>query len=253
VFDYEQDDPVTQALINTLYPAYMVNKRLMQTDLTEIPIFIFNDRSSLAKYMKSSFTPWAFAQGGRDGMYFCLQSPNGTPVSNTSEAYFRGSVSHELNHVILQRAMGKVRLPSWFVEGLAEVTSNLLLRENRERSNYNLALSLAVGAIIPPKLLENNKSFYQITENTVKEREKAAQVGLRAITVDPYAQSTNMARYLLSNIPPDGLPDFLNMVRDQRNFKTAFEEYFNATLSEFYDSWLHEAKTNLSSGNYTTN
>jgi hypothetical protein len=118
---------------------------------------------------------------------------------------------HELVHIALERAYGRLRLPRWFHEGLAMTLSGELSFEEQ------VALSRAIltKRLLPLDSIERVNRF------------DAFGAALA------YSQSHLAAAYLIDKYGIDGVSEFLGEVRVSGRFDTALADGFGFSPQEF--------------------
>jgi hypothetical protein len=118
---------------------------------------------------------------------------------------------HELVHIALERAYGRLRLPRWLHEGLAMTLSGELSFEEQ------VALSRAIltKRLLPLDSIERVNRF---------DRFGAALA---------YSQSHLAAAYMIDKYGIDGVSELLGSVRSLGRFDTALEEGFGFGQQEF--------------------
>jgi hypothetical protein len=244
---YMRSDAVTSAIIDMLPTAYQVSRSMFGSDVIETPVYIFDNYQQFYQFYvtRSSRPPgsWVRAAGERGTFYFTLQDATGKVSFDPKDNDLRSTVAHEFNHVLLHRAMGTAdrELPKWFTEGLAMVAGAQVVPEDITRNERVVARLFAGNALTDPQILENPTSFRDHTEIGKAVREQ----GGGQVAPSPYAQAFHMTRYLLRRMKPDQLPQFLNRVRDKRNFPEVFQEEFGMTLPDFYRQWEQDTRQAL--------
>jgi hypothetical protein len=118
---------------------------------------------------------------------------------------------HELVHIALERAYGRIRLPRWFHEGLAMTLSGELSFEEQ------IALSRAVFTqrLLPLDSIEKVNRF------------DAYGAALA------YSQSHLAVGFMIDHYGMDGIPELLATVRATGSFDSAFTRVFGLTGPEF--------------------
>jgi hypothetical protein len=139
-----------------------------------------------------------------------------TPDLTPPEADYRGTLRHELVHVLLARNTAPGHMPRWLNEGIAMVMSG----ENRWGSNAHVARMFLDG-----RLLE-----YRDLEFSFLEPGQETEFG------DAYAQALSMTRYLMKRLGED---EFWTMVRSlqDRSFGSALTETLGVTPYKFWEQW----------------
>lgn len=129
---------------------------------------------------------------------------------------YRGTVRHEVIHILLQHNVNTDNLPRWLNEGIAMVVSG----ENRWESRAQIASMYLNGRVLSyPEL---DLSFLDPGEEM--------QFG------DAYAQAYSMTQYLMNEV---GEKRFWAMLRtlDKQTFGSALEAELGVIPYDFWASW----------------
>jgi hypothetical protein len=118
---------------------------------------------------------------------------------------------HELVHIALERAYGRLRLPRWFHEGLAMTLSGELSFEEQ----VVLSRAILTKRLLPLDSIERVNRF------------DAFGAALA------YSQSHLAAAYLIDKYGIDGVSEFLGEVRVSGRFDTALADGFGFSPQEF--------------------
>jgi len=141
-----------------------------------------------------------------------LKSPRLLPSGHD----YRGTIRHELLHVLLARNTDPAHLPRWFGEGVAMVMS----RENRWGYSFRVARAYARGDLIPyPDL---NLAF--------------APRGDEALFDDAYAQVYSITRFLLKRVGEEKFWS-LTLSLKHMDFEQALKEHAGLTPGGLYSAW----------------
>ncbi|MBX7255517.1 MAG: hypothetical protein K1Y02_04060 [Candidatus Hydrogenedentes bacterium] len=132
-------------------------------------------------------------------------------------ADYRGTVRHELVHVLLARNVNMDNVPRWLNEGIAMVLSG----EFRYESTARVAQMYLSGKTID----------YRNLEYVFLAPGRELEFG------DAYAQSLSMTRFLLRKL---GEEEFWRMVHSLKTepLSTALRTRLNMNEIEFYDAWV---------------
>ena len=123
-----------------------------------------------------------------------------------------GRVSvHELVHIALERAYGRLRVPRWFHEGLAMTLSGELSLDEQ----VTLSRAIFLKKLLPLDSVERVNRF------------DAYGAALA------YSQSHLAVAYLIDKYGMDGIPELLAAVRAAGMFDTALMDVFGLTMPEF--------------------
>lgn len=129
---------------------------------------------------------------------------------------YRGTLRHELIHVLIARNTGLDNVPRWFNEGVAMVVSH----ELRWSSTFRIARMYTRNRLIPyPEL---NFAF--------------APRGNETVFGDAYAQSLSMTRYLIERIGEDAFWDLVHAL-DTEDFDQALRRHAGLTPGALHDAW----------------
>lgn len=242
---YFDKNPLTRLIIQSLPEAYKVNVALLKTDVVELPVFIFNTQNQLKAFHKARKTQssgsWVWATGGASSFQFCLEKPDGTPVSLANPNYIRATVAHEYNHSVFSRAMGRVNIPKWFTEGLAQIAGGMVSPTDVIHNERTVFRLFKADMLIPMPLLKEGASFREHTEYGIAVGQISKATNREMVGPNAYAQSYHMTRYLLKNMETSHLVKFLNEVRKHRSFEKGFQTYFGADVEQFFYAWHAES------------
>jgi len=157
-----------------------------------------------------------YFQPGEDVNYITL-STEGTE----DETY--GTVFHEYVHYIVDANFGKLEVPAWFNEGLAEYYQTFQIEDDQK---------VKLGLTQPGHLdlLQQNKliplgTFFNITSRSLSENGNHS----RSIF---YAQAWALIHYLVQNGKSDGLKKFLNLSLANKPGEQAFQEAFGINYAQ---------------------
>ena len=147
---------------------------------------------------------------------------------------FRGTVRHELIHVLLHRNTDTQRLPRWLNEGICMMLAN----EIRWESSIDVTRMHLTGQIIPLEALE---------------RVFAAPGGDRQFG-DAYSQALTMTRALHDEIGDEAFWAMVKAMRTQ-SFSEALAAHSDITVEQFWDDfngglWGLSILTTLRTGSF---
>jgi hypothetical protein len=117
---------------------------------------------------------------------------------------------HELVHIALERAYGRLRVPRWFHEGLAMTLSGELSLEEQ----VTLSRAIFLRKLLPLDSVEQVNRF---------DTYGAALA---------YSQSHLAVAYLIDKYGMDGVPELLSAVRETGRFDSALSGVFGLTMPE---------------------
>ncbi|MCC6796522.1 MAG: hypothetical protein IT366_15485 [Candidatus Hydrogenedentes bacterium] len=141
-----------------------------------------------------------------------LKAPQLVP----SGSDYRGTVRHEVIHVLLQQNVNTDNLPRWLNEGIAMVLSG----ENRWESRAQIASMYLNGRVLSYRELD--LSFLDPGEEM--------QFG------DAYAQAYSMTQYLMQEVGEDRFWAMLRTL-DTQTFGAALESELGVIPYDFWASW----------------
>jgi hypothetical protein len=149
------------------------------------------------------------------------KSPQGViiikaPYLSPDGVDYRGTLRHELIHVLIARNTEGDNAPRWLDEGLAMVIS----KELRWESGLRIARMHAIRGLIPYR--ELNFAF--------------ASIGDEVSFGDAYAQALSMTRYLEKRL---GEKKFWELILSMKtiSFEEALQKFAGLKPSQFYDEW----------------
>ena len=178
-----------------------------------IDIDITDDISRYRRQFGNDLPAWgvAFALMGRDQMV--VDAARATRAWNSLETV----IPHELSHLLIAQRIGRVAVPIWFLEGLAQWQADeWSLVDSWQLMN-------AVWSREAPKLW-NLQGGYPEGE----EQARAA-----------YRLSYTAFTRLFAERKAD-LPRFLNEVAEIGDFAAAFEAFFGESLAVYYDRFQRD-------------
>jgi len=140
-----------------------------------------------------------------------------TPGVTRPGSDFRGTVRHELMHVLLFRNSNTDHMPRWLNEGICMKMAN----EYQWQSSFTLAQMFVESRVIP----------YSLLDRALHTPDSGMEFG------DAYAQSLSMTRYLRDTI---GDERFWAVVRGMRElpFADALREHGGISPTEFWQGYM---------------
>lgn len=155
----------------------------------------------------------------------CALPKSGTIVLKSPRAARRNLdlktiVSHEISHILLGKALGGIRPPRWFDEGLAIHQS----KEWRLGDGLTLAWASLSNSIIPLSQLEN--SF--------PTEERRANLA--------YTEGFSAVSFMVTNYGEESLMELISCLGKTGDMDRAFGESLGLGYSEFESSWLQWVK-----------
>ena len=127
------------------------------------------------------------------------------------EMDFGRIVVHELTHIALERAYGRIRIPRWFHEGMAMTLCGELAFEEQ----VSLSRAVVLHRLLPLDTIEFVNRFDQ---------PKASLA---------YSECHFAAAYMIDKYGIDGVPELLKAVRQTGRFDSAFVQVFGFSDAEF--------------------
>ena len=129
---------------------------------------------------------------------------------------YKGTVRHELVHVLLARNVDMAHVPRWLNEGIAMVLSG----EHRYESTARIAQMYLSG-----KLIE-----YRNLELVFLSPGRELEFG------DAYAQSLSMTRHLSRLLGEDGFWEFVRSLKTQ-SFGLALKDRLGMDVNGYFEAW----------------
>ncbi len=237
---HDSKDPLAKLIIKTLPKAYDINAKLLGTSRSEQPVFIFPDYRKHKMFMRlisSGTTVWASAS--RQGISFCTVEADGSP-SQYSQKHIQQTVIHEYNHNLFLRVMGNAKTPNWFIEGLAEYAVEMSDKEYASKNDRQMAVMVEKNTLLAPASIEDIHAFQPLEEV----RKQMIEQTNTSPSYSAYTQSYHMTRYLIGEMPENGLIDFLNAVKQTKSFNQGLLACFSIDLNQFYQFWYKAVQAN---------
>lgn len=146
---------------------------------------------------------------------------------HTSPFTLQTTFKHELCHLLLHEYINDDNLPRWFDEGICQWASDgladIIMDTNR---------NLLPAAILADTYFDLERLHDQFPR------------GKNAMML-AYAQSKSVVDYLNSEYGSQGILDFLGLLRQGIDFKSAFELRFAIPFDEFQQQWRAHLKKNI--------
>ena len=146
---------------------------------------------------------------------------------HTSPFTLPTTFKHELCHLLLHHYISDERLPKWLDEGLCQWASDGLADIIVDTKSDPLPAAILSDAYFNLETLR-----YQFP------REKKA-------LMLAYAQSKSVVEYLNSEYGSQEILDFLGLLSQEMDFKSAFEHRFAISFDEFQYQWRTHLKKNI--------
>ena len=178
-----------------------------------IQIFICGTHADFARYAGSlsqtSVTGVALPEAG----IIALKTPDITPGGSD----YKGTLRHELIHVLLARNSGSGNLPRWLNEGIAMVVSG----------EHRVGSSIRVGQMyVQGRLIAYRDLFFVFLEPG-----KETEFG------DAYAQALSMTRFLMERIGEDAFWRVVYATKTE-TFGNALRAEASLSPTDFYNDWV---------------
>lgn len=138
------------------------------------------------------------------------------PVLAPPGSDFKGTVRHELVHILLRHNFNTANLPRWLNEGIAMVFSG----ENRWESRSTVASMYLSGRILS----------YRDLERSFLDPGREIEFG------DAYAQAYSMTQYLMDELGEDRFWGLMRSL-DSRTFGAALEAELGKVPYDFWEAW----------------
>ncbi len=129
---------------------------------------------------------------------------------------YKGTVRHELVHVLLARNVDMAHVPRWLNEGIAMVLSG----EHRYESTARIAQMYLSGNLIE----------YRNLELVFLSPGRELEFG------DAYAQSLSMTRHLSRLLGDEGFWEFVRSLKTQ-SFGVALKDHLGMDVNGYFEAW----------------
>jgi hypothetical protein len=178
-----------------------------------IHVFICGTHAEFARYAgslsQSSVTGVAQPEAG----IIAVKTPD---IAGGGTDY-KGTLRHELIHVLLARNSGSGNLPRWLNEGIAMMVSG----EHRVGSSIRVGQMYVQGRLIP------YRDLYFVFLEPGREMEFG----------DAYAQALSMTRFLMDRIGEDAFWRVVYATKT-KTFGEALRAEASVSPTDFYDDWV---------------
>ena len=198
--------------IDTIERAYRAYEKRMPRKPVVLRVVICDTIAQFGEYAGplSTHSVLGIAKPTQD--LIVLKAPHLAPRGSD----YRGTVRHEVIHILLQHNVNTDNLPRWLNEGTAMVVSG----ENRWESRTLVASMYLNGRILSYRELD--LSFLDPGEEM--------EFG------DAYAQAYSMTQYLMNGLGEDRFWTMLHSL-DKQTFGSALEAELGVVPYEFWSSW----------------
>ena len=240
------DGVVTVARV--LPRAYRFNRELFGADFDAIEVIIFETYDQFRAFYQEvtgddKIGNWIWAAGQDNLAMISLQYPDGSSSFSGNPQKFISIVTHEINHAMFYRLMGRSEQPRWFEEGLAQVAQAQADGNYAQDHQHIWKRLFANNALLPIEKISDDAGYTEHTERGLA-MSKSPQ---SESAPDTYAQSYGMMKFLLDKVSPAQFQSFLKRARASENFEGAFKAEFGITSDQFYQQWKREFPQQLTS------
>ena len=146
---------------------------------------------------------------------------------NTSPFTLQRIVQHELCHLMLHHHINEDNLPRWLDEGICQWASDgladILMDTKRTR--------------LPAAILSGN--YFDLVK--LAHRFPRDKNGLMLA----YEQSKSVVEYMIRQYGPQGMRNFLGLLRQEGDIEFAFENAFAISFEKFEDQWRNHLKADI--------
>jgi hypothetical protein len=146
---------------------------------------------------------------------------------NTSPFVLRTTIKHELCHLVLHHYIRDENLPRWLDEGICQWASDgfadIIMDIKRNR--------------LPAAILSDTQFDLERLQNHFPQDTNALMLA--------YEQSKSVVEYLSVEYGPQGILDFLKLLRQGYDLESAFERRFAISFDEFQYRWRAHLKKNI--------
>jgi hypothetical protein len=146
---------------------------------------------------------------------------------NTSPFTLQTTFKHELCHLLLHHYIRADHLPRWLDEGICQWASDGLAN----------IIMVAKRDPLPPAILSDTDLNLETLHYQFPQEKKALMLA--------YAQSKSVVEYLNREYGSQGILDFLRLLRQGIDFRSAFEHRFAISFDEFQHQWRTHLKKNI--------
>ena len=146
---------------------------------------------------------------------------------NTSPFTLRSTFKHELCHLLLHHYIQEDRLPRWLDEGVCQWASDgladIIMDTKRD---------VLLAAILSDSYFDLERLQHRFPQD-------------KNALMLAYAQSKNVVEYLSRAYGPRGIQDFLRLLQQGYDFKSAFRLRFAVAFDTFQLQWRDDLKKNI--------
>jgi hypothetical protein len=208
------DQALAEETLTVLTKALREFERPLPAGAAPIHVFVCGTRGAFAQFAGTYAQPDVMGVALPEKGIIALKDPK----LGREPTDYRGTLRHELVHVLLARNTNPDNVPQWLNEGVAMVLSG----EHRWDSVAHVAYMVMEGRIIE----------YRDLSLAFLEPGKELQFG------DAYAQAYSMTQYLIGQL---GEGEFWRLVRslDTRTFGDALRAHLGRSPLEFWQDWVH--------------
>ena len=191
----------------------------LESDSDPLNIVLFNDYS----YMSKSLAPKSETQEEKlvtQGQAF----PSYGVVLLLDSMQSKGTASHEITHILVQRAAGSSYniIPAWLNEGIAEYANPIIGFAYQNSYETNLA----------------NNSLLSITKYT-------SPPGKPEDVILFYGQSEKLVDFMINKLEPKNFTSFIKNLKNGMSINNALIKVYGMNKTEIENKWREEIGTNL--------
>ncbi|NUM53771.1 MAG: hypothetical protein HUU46_09030 [Candidatus Hydrogenedentes bacterium] len=198
--------------ISTIETARDAYKHRLPKSPEQLNVIVCSSNDEFRKYAGQLATRSVLGIAKPDRDLIVLKAPLLAPPGTD----FRGTVRHELIHILLRHNVNTDNLPRWLNEGISMVLSG----ENRWESRAAVASMYLNGRILTYRELE--ASFLD--------------PGSEFEFGDAYAQAYSMTQYLVGKLGEDRFWELIRSL-DSRTFGSAIESELGQIPYDFWAAW----------------
>jgi len=196
---------------------YHLNKtaEILRIDFPDtVRVIVAIDERKFKQVLGPAFPDWGAAAAIPERNLIVVKSPDHFPVGKSLDEL----LGHELGHLMLDNASGRLWLPRWFEEGFCQLISG----EWRLAQDFLITRAVWGSGLIPLTALESVNSY------------GGAKASLA------YAQSYLAISALVRDFGIEVLPDFLERYRENNNFYNAFFQATGYDYIEWVGDWQNK-------------
>ncbi len=225
---YDQDDALTRAYIAALPQARRAICDFYGSELAETAVFLFEDVERCNAF-RATWDPrieerkWSDGTANRGFITICLRRPSGSLLSSHPDDIAH-LLQHECSHALQGRKVGRVTVPTWFEEGMAEYCGALGLPRRSEENQLKVLTIAQKGAHwLPLGVITDRHQFYLAANNSLA-----------------YTQAFAMTRYMISTYGKQTVIDlFMDGLTDDWGVDAAFLKALGVDEAGFYNVWFN--------------